>query len=177
MLQVLNATNVTSFLLFQMLHMLQMFQMLRYPLTLNCTRAVHCCMCIKNTLQFSTNDTQICYMFLMIRMFQMLFMLQVSNRLTARERSPLLHVWCVMYTLQCGTSATQIHSSFSSFKCCTCRYRLTLNWSPPLLPFTQIHSSFSSFKYCTCYKFHTQLHESSPPLPTYLGPFYWRLML
>ena len=63
MVQVLNATNVTSFLLFQMLHMLQMFQMLRYPLTLNCTRAVHCCMCIKNTLQFSTNVTQMLHVF------------------------------------------------------------------------------------------------------------------
>ena len=79
--------------------------------------------------------------------------------LTTRERSPLLHVWCIMYTLQCGTIATQIHSSFSSFKCCTCRYRLTLNWSPPLLPFTQIHSSFSSFKYCTCYKFQVDSHS------------------
>ena len=172
MVQVLNATNVTSF---------KCYKCYKFPIVSNATHVTE----VSNA-EISTH-TQLHESCPLLHVYQEHFAVQYKcyanvtclQRYTAHvlnathvtsfkwvhsshslhERSPLLHVWCIMYTLQCGTSATQIHSSFSSFKCCTCRYRLTLNWSPPLLPFTQIHSSFSSFKYCTCYKFQVDSHS------------------
>ena len=151
MLHVLNATNIGN---------VSSTQLSTH--TLNYARAVHRCMCIINTLQCSKNATQ------MIHMFQMLFMLQVSNRLSlncTRDQST-----CVSHTLfsvvqmphtyihvdQVSNSeiSTQLHKSSSHVQCSSVHKCYTNMYIQAFQVSNTAHvTSFKSTR--------TQMHESA----------------